>query len=67
MTAEQYEKIRTEYAPDLWKQIGDLAREQGGHGGMDFVMVYRLIECIRKGLAPDIDVYDAASCRRRGR
>ncbi len=61
MAAEQYEKIRSEYAPDLWKQVGDLAREHGGHGGMDFVMVYRLIECIRKGLAPDIDVYDAAS------
>jgi len=61
MAPEPYEKIRTEYAPDLWKQVGDRARENGGHGGMDFVMVYRLIECIRQGLAPDIDVYDAAS------
>jgi len=28
---------------------------------MDFVMVYRLIEAMRKGLVPDMDVYDAAA------
>jgi hypothetical protein len=28
---------------------------------MDFVMAYRLIECMKQGLAPDIDVYDAAA------
>jgi hypothetical protein len=44
-----------------WKQVGELARELGGHGGMDFVMAYRLIQCIREGAAPDIDVYDAAA------
>jgi hypothetical protein len=44
-----------------WKASGDLARRLGGHGGMDFVMAYRLIECVRAGLPPDIDVYDAAS------
>jgi len=44
-----------------WKQVGELARQLGGHGGMDFVMAYRLIQCIREGAAPDIDVYDAAA------
>jgi predicted dehydrogenase len=44
-----------------WKQVGELARELGGHGGMDFVMAYRLIQSIREGAAPDIDVYDAAA------
>ena len=28
---------------------------------MDFIMVYRLLDCMRKGLPPDMDVYDAAS------
>ena len=28
---------------------------------MDFVMAYRLVECMREGLAPDFDVYDAAA------
>jgi hypothetical protein len=27
---------------------------------MDYIMVYRLMECLRKGLEPDMDVYDAA-------
>jgi hypothetical protein len=32
----------------------------GGHGGMDFLMDWRLIDCLRNGLALDQDVYDAA-------
>ena len=38
-----------------------MAKEVGGHGGMDFVMAYRLVECMTQGLVPDIDVYDAAA------
>ncbi|MCV6605908.1 MAG: hypothetical protein OIF34_11425, partial [Porticoccaceae bacterium] len=34
---------------------------QGGHGGMDFVMLWRLVYCLRNGLPLDQDVYDAAS------
>ncbi len=45
----------------LWRQEGEIARKLGGHGGMDFILCYRLSECLRKGLAPDMDVYDAAS------
>ncbi|SPE37495.1 Glycosyl hydrolase family 109 protein [Candidatus Sulfopaludibacter sp. SbA3] len=52
---------KTEFEHPYWKQVGDLARELGGHGGMDFVMAYRLIQCMRQGAPPDIDVYDAAA------
>lgn len=45
----------------LWTRVGELARRKGGHGGMDFIMAYRLVECMREGLVPDYDVYDAAS------
>lgn len=45
----------------LWTNIGELARKKGGHGGMDFVMAWRLVQCLREGLVPDFDVYDAAS------
>ena len=31
-----------------------------GHGGMDFMMDWRLIDCLRNGLPLDQDVYDAA-------
>jgi hypothetical protein len=28
---------------------------------MDYLMCWRLVECMREGIAPDMDVYDAAS------
>ncbi len=55
------DKFKSQYEDALWKNIGELARRRGGHGGMDFVMCYRLIQCMREGLAPDMDVYDAAA------
>lgn len=44
----------------LWRQLKKAA-SRSGHGGMDYVMSWRLVECLRKGLAPDLDVYDAAA------
>ena len=48
------------YEHPLSKEIGEKAKEVGGHGGMDFIMDYRLIYCLRNGLPLDQDVYDAA-------
>jgi hypothetical protein len=48
------------YEHPLVKEIGEKARQVGGHGGMDFIMDYRLIYCLRNGLPLDQDVYDAA-------
>lgn len=53
--------FRQKYEPELWKRVGDLARRLGGHGGMDFIMGYRLIETMKQGAPPDMDVYDAAA------
>lgn len=50
-----------EYQHPLWKQEGEIAKKLGGHGGMDYIMLYRLLQCMRGGLAPDMDVYDAAA------
>ena len=58
---ESLDKYKEKYEPELWKKVGDMAKEIGGHGGMDYVMAYRLVECMKLGLAPDIDVYDAAA------
>jgi len=44
----------------LWRQLKKAA-SRSGHGGMDYVMSWRLVECLRKGLPPDMDVYDAAA------
>lgn len=49
------------YEHPLWKRQGELAQKVGGHGGMDFIMLYRLLQCVREGLSPDMDVYDAAA------
>ena len=52
---------KEQYGHPLWKKQGEIARKLGGHGGIDFMEAYRLIECMRKGLPPDMDVYDAAA------
>lgn len=52
---------RERYTHPLWARIGAIARAKGGHGGMDYIMAYRLIETMREGLPPDFDVYDAAA------
>lgn len=51
---------REQYEHPLWRTLGEQARS-GGHGGMDYVMAWRLVHCMREGLVPDIDVYDAAA------
>lgn len=54
---ELYEK----YTPEIIKHVGEIAKQIGGHGGMDFMMDWRLIDCLRNGLPLDMDVYDAAA------
>ena len=55
------DKYKDQYESPLWKKQGETARRLGGHGGMDYLMCYRLVQCLREGLEPDIDVYDAAA------
>ena len=57
---ETFDQLMTDYEHPVIKQVGAMAQEVGGHGGMDFVMDYRLIYCLRNGLPLDMDVYDAA-------
>lgn len=45
----------------LWVRLQKEAEANGGHGGMDFVMMWRLIYCLRNGQELDQDVYDAAA------
>lgn len=54
------DEYRAEHEHPLWRTLGEKARS-GGHGGMDYVMAWRLVHCMREGLAPDMDVYDAAA------
>jgi len=52
--------IEDRYEDELWKKLRETA-SGSGHGGMDYVMSWRLVQCLREGLAPDMDVYDAAA------
>ena len=57
---EPLENYKAEYEHPLWRKL----REQSagaGHGGMDFIEDYRLIECLHRGEPLDMDVYDAAA------
>ena len=60
MDDAEMKKLEEEYTPDIVKKVGELAKKVGGHGGMDFIMDWRLIDCLRNGLPLDQDVYDAA-------
>ena len=57
---EEMAALLEEYEHPITKEVGEKAREVGGHGGMDFIMDYRLIYCLHNGLPLDQDVYDAA-------
>lgn len=52
--------LMEKYKDPIVKELEQKAREVGGHGGMDFIMDYRLIYCLRNGLPLDMDVYDLA-------
>jgi Oxidoreductase family, NAD-binding Rossmann fold len=58
---EEFKAMEAKYTPPIVKHIGEIAKNVGGHGGMDFIMDWRLIDCLRNGLPLDQDVYDAAS------
>jgi hypothetical protein len=55
------DEYRAKYQHPLWKKVGALAQKMGGHGGMDYVMNFRLMDCLHRGLPLDMDVYDAAA------
>ncbi|MDI1322379.1 MAG: Gfo/Idh/MocA family oxidoreductase [Algoriphagus sp.] len=60
MKQEEMKDLQTKYTPEIVQKVGELAKQIGGHGGMDFMMDWRLIDCLRNGLPLDQDVYDAA-------
>ena len=48
-----------EFDHPVWRQLEEQSRG-AGHGGMDFIEDFRLVEALRKGRPMDSDVYDAA-------
>ena len=55
---DEYKKL---YDHKLWKTSGPLAKGSG-HGGIDYLLIYRLIKNLQQGTPPfNMDVYDAAA------
>jgi hypothetical protein len=52
--------LMEKYKHPFIKELEGIAKKVGGHGGMDFIMDYRLIYCLQNGLPLDMDVYDLA-------
>ena len=60
ISADQQKALTERYMHPIIKEVGEVAKKVGGHGGMDYIMDYRLIYCLRNGLPLDMDVYDLA-------
>ena len=61
LSKEEIAELQAKYPnPIMTPELEALAKEVGGHGGMDFIMDYRLAYCLHNGLPLDMDVYDMA-------
>ncbi len=60
LSIDEFKKMEERYTPPIVKKVGEMAKHVGGHGGMDFLMDWRTIDCLRNGLPVDMNVYDAA-------
>jgi predicted dehydrogenase len=49
-----------EFEHPLWREFGETTKTSG-HGGSDYLTVYSLVNALRTGTYPDIDVYDTAA------
>ena len=60
-SGEELDSLMAKYpSPILTEDLKMTAKKVGGHGGMDFIMDYRLMYCLNHGLPLDMDVYDLA-------
>ncbi len=57
---EEIDVYLQEFNHPLWIQTEDATKNAAGHGGMDYLEDYRLVQALRRGVEPDTDVYDAA-------
>jgi predicted dehydrogenase len=57
---EELSNYSEQYKHPLLTSLEEKA-QGAGHGGMDFIEDYRLIQCIREGKPTDSDVYDGAA------
>ena len=54
---EQLASLYEKYDHPLYKRLNEAAKGSG-HGGMDGLMMYRIVECLQNGLPLDQNVYE---------
>ena len=57
---EPFEDYRAAYEHPIWQALEERSRG-AGHGGMDYIEDYRLVQSLREGAPMDMDVYDGAA------
>jgi predicted dehydrogenase len=57
---ENLSDYQARYEHPIWTQLEEQSRG-AGHGGMDYIEDFRLIEALRAGRPTDMDVYDGAA------
>jgi hypothetical protein len=60
LEGEGFNQLYAEFDHPLYQRMGELAVKMGGHGGMDFIMLARIVECLRRGEPLDQNVYEGA-------
>ena len=58
---ERANAVRERFMHPLWRNVSEMAKKVGGHGGMDFIMDLRWAWCLQNGEPLDMDVYDLAA------
>ena len=60
-TGSTFNNIMAQFDHWIWPTLQQLAGQYGGHGGGDFISIWRTVQLMRLGMTPDIDVYDSAA------
>jgi len=59
---EKFKELEDKHTAEITRKLFPLALQiKSGHGGVDLLESWRLIDCLRNGLPLDMDVYDAAA------
>ncbi|MCD6333472.1 MAG: Gfo/Idh/MocA family oxidoreductase, partial [Bacteroidales bacterium] len=61
LNEDEYNEYRKKYNHPIWDRLKDDIEKYGGHGGMDFVEIFRLIDNLNRGVPLDMDVYDGVA------
>ncbi|MDO4953814.1 MAG: Gfo/Idh/MocA family oxidoreductase [Akkermansia sp.] len=54
------EPLRERFEHPLWRRLGEAAAEADSRGGMNYILLARIVECLHRGEPLDQNVYEGA-------